>query len=168
MARFRNAYGVVDPEQQAKVQLEMISKLQDELIGARMQLLQLRQMAPENPQIPILTTRVQGLSREIDAQMGRVAGGRRSLSANAVEYERLELDRQVADRRLAAAMNSLQEAQSESRRKQAYVERISQPSLADDPAEPRRLRSIFATFILGLVAWGILRLLLAGVREHHG
>ena len=53
LARFRNTHGVVDPEQQAKVQLEMISKLQDELIGARMQLLQLRKIAPENPEIPV-------------------------------------------------------------------------------------------------------------------
>lgn len=168
LARFRNAFGVIDPEQQAKVQLELVSKLQDELIGARMQVLQLQAIAPENPQIPILRTRVAGLTREIDVQMGRVAGGRASLSASAVRYQRLELERQFADRRLAAAMTSLQEAQSESRRQQAYVERIVQPNRPDEAQEPRRLRGILATFLLGLLAWGILRLLLAGVREHHG
>lgn len=168
LARFRNAQGVIDPEQQAKVQLEMISKLQDELIGARMQLLQLRQMAPENPQIPVLVARIEGLAREIDVQMGRVAGGRRSLSASAVQYARLELERQLSDKRLAAATTALQEARDEARRQQAYVERIAQPSLPDNPAEPRRLRGILATLVLSLIAWGILRLFLAGVREHHG
>jgi len=168
LAAFRNSHGVVDPEEQAKAQLEMISKLQDELIGARVQLQQLQQMAPENPQIPLLTTRISGLERQIAEQKGEVAGGRRSLSGTAVQYERLELERQYADRRLAAAMNSLQDAEDEARRKQAYVERIAQPSLPDEPAEPRRLRGIFATFVLGLIAWGILRLLLAGLKEHHG
>ena len=48
----------------------------------------------------------------------------------------------------------------------AYVERVAQPSLPDDALEPRRLRGILATFVIGLVAWGILTLLLAGVREH--
>ena len=38
LAAFRNRAGVIDPERQASVQLQMISKLQDELIGARMQL----------------------------------------------------------------------------------------------------------------------------------
>jgi capsular polysaccharide transport system permease protein len=38
--------------------------------------------------------------------------------------------------------------------------------LPDVAQEPRRLRSVAATFILGLVAWGILSMLLAGVREH--
>lgn len=168
LAAFRNTHGVVDPEEQAKAQLDMISKLQDELIGAKVQLQQLQQMAPENPQIPLLTTRISGLQRQIAEQKGEVTGGRRSLSQTAVQYERLELERQYADRRLAAAMNSLQDAEDEARRKQAYVERIAQPSLPDEPAEPRRLRGILATLILGLVAWGILRLLLAGVREHHG
>jgi capsular polysaccharide transport system permease protein len=168
LASFRNTHGVVNPEEQAKAQLAMISKLQDELIGARVQLQQLQEMAPQNPQVPLLHTRIASLQTQIDQQMGRVAGGRRSLSASAVQYERLELERQYADRRLGAAMNSLQNAEDEARRKQAYVERIAEPSLPDEAAEPRRLRGIFATFILGLIAWGILRLLLAGLREHHG
>lgn len=168
LAQFRNASGIIDPEKQAAVQLQMISKLQDELIGSRMQLLQLKSMAPENPQIPILQTRVTGLSREIDRQLGLVAGSRKSLSANAARYQRLQLDRDFAEKRLAAAMTSLQDAQAEARRKQAYVERIAQPSIPDKAEEPRRLRGIFATFILGLVAWAILSMLIAGVREHHG
>jgi capsular polysaccharide transport system permease protein len=167
LAAFRNTHGVVDPEEQAKAQLELVSKLQDELISARMQLLQLQRIAPENPQVPILDTRIQGLSHQIDVEMGRVAGDRRSLSGTAVQYERLDLERQFADRRLAAAMTSLQEAQSEAQRKQAYVERIAQPSLPDEATEPRRLRGILATLIVGLVVWGVLRLLLAGLREHH-
>jgi capsular polysaccharide transport system permease protein len=167
LAAFRNSHGVVDPEEQAKVQLEMISKLQDDLIGSRVQLAQLENMAPENPQIPVLTTRISGLQRQIDEQMGRVAGSRRSLSQTAVQYERLELERELADKRVAAAMTSLQGAEDEAQRKQAYIERIAEPSRPDSAAEPRRLRGIFATFVLGLIAWGILRLLLAGLHEHH-
>jgi capsular polysaccharide transport system permease protein len=108
------------------------------------------------------------LSHEINQQSGMVAGSSRSLSANAAEYQRLQLESQIADRRLTGAMNSLQEASDEARRKQAYVERIVEPSLADDAQEPRRLRSILATLILGLVGWAIARMLLAGIREHHG
>ena len=167
LAQFRNSRGIIDPEKQAALQLEMVSKLQDELIGARTQLQQLRVMAPENPQIPILETRISSLTREIEEQLGLVAGNRRSLSATAAQYQRLQLEREFADRRLAAAMNSLEESRNEARRKQAYVERIVQPSLPDEAQEPRRLRGIFATFILGLVAWAILTMLIAGVREHH-
>lgn len=168
LAQFRNGTGIIDPEKQAAVQIQMISKLQDELIGSKVQLLQLRQMAPQNPQIPVLEARTAGLAREIQTQMGLVAGSSRSLSGTAVRYQRLMLQRDFADKRLAAALTSLQEARAEARRKQAYVERIAQPSLPDEAEEPRRLRGIFSTLILGLVAWGILSMLLAGLREHHG
>jgi len=166
LAAFRNRSGVIDPEKQATVQLQFVSKLQDELIGARLQLQQLQALAPENPQIPLLQTRIAGLSRQIDSELGRVAGSQRSLSAAAVQYQRLSLDREYADRRLAAALTSLQEARNESRRKQAYLERIVEANLPDEAQEPRRLRGIFATFVLGLVAYGILTMLLAGIREH--
>jgi BexC/CtrB/KpsE family polysaccharide export inner-membrane protein len=166
LAAFRNRSGVIDPEKQATVQLQFVSKLQDELIGAQLQLQQLRALAPENPQIPLLQTRIAGLTRQIDLELGRVAGSQRSLSAAAVQYQRLTLDREYADRRLSAAMTSLQEARNEARRKQAYVERIVDANLPDEAQEPRRLRSIFATLVLALIAYGILTMLLAGIREH--
>lgn len=166
LAAFRNTKGIVDPEQQATVQLQLVSKLQDEMIAAQVQLQQLQALAPENPQIPLLRARISGLKRQIDVEFGRVAGGQQSLSADAVQYQRLVLDREYADKRLAAALGSLQEARNEARRKQAYVERIVEPNLPDKSLEPRRLRGIVATFVLGLVAYGILTMLLAGVREH--
>lgn len=166
LAAFRQRSGVVDPERQATVQIQLVSKLQDELIGARLQLQQLQSLAPDNPQIPLLQTRIAGLQRQIDAESGRAAGSQRSLSAAAVQYQRLALDREYADKRLTAALASLQEARNESRRKQAYVERIVEANLPDEAKQPRRLRGILATFILGLVAFGILSMLMAGVREH--
>lgn len=166
LAAFRNQQGIVNPESQATLQLQLVSKLQDELIAARVQLQQLQALAPENPQIPLLRTRIAGLTRQIAGEQGRVTGGQGSLSAGAVRYQRLALDREYADKRLAAALASLQDARNEARRKQAYVERIVQPSLPDEAQEPRRIRGILATLVMGLVAYGILSLLLAGVREH--
>lgn len=163
---FRNQEGVVDPEKQATVQLQMISKLQDELIVTRTQLRELRAFAPQNPQIEVLAARASGLSAEINEQLGMVAGDKKSLSSRAAQYQRLWLESQFADKQLASAMASLEEARNEARRKQAYVERIVQPNLPDDLLEPRRIRGIIATFVLGLATWGILSMLIAGMREH--
>ena len=167
LAVYRNQEGVVDPEKQATVQLQMISKLQDELIATKTQLVQLRAFAPANPQIAVLETRAAELSREIDAELGKVAGDRKSLAATAVQYQRLALETEFMNKQLAAAMTSLEEARNEARRKQAYVERIVQPNLPDDALEPRRMRGIAATFAMGLIAWGVASILLAGVKEHH-
>lgn len=166
LSSYRNRAGVVDPEKQASLQLQMISKIQDELIASRTQLQQLRAFAPQNSQVSVLTGRIKELESEIQAEQGKVAGDSKSLSSAAAQYQRLALESQFADKQLATVMASLEEAQNEARRKQAYVERIVQPNLPDKPLEPRRLRAIFATLALGLIAWGVLNLLIAGVKEH--
>ena len=168
LAAYRNRNAVVDPEKQATVVLQMIAKLQDELIASRTQLTQLQTFTPRNPQIPVLQRQVVELSRAIEQETARVAGGSRSLASTAEAYQRLQLETEVADKQLAGAMASLQEAYSEARRKQTYVERIAQPSLPDYSFYPRRLRSTLATLALGLLLWGIYRLLAAGTREHIG
>jgi capsular polysaccharide transport system permease protein len=166
LSSYRNAKGVVDPERQATVQLQQVAKLQDELIATKTQLAQLRAFTPQNPQIQSLQLRAQTLQAEMDAETTKVAGGERSLSGKAAEFQRLALEREFADKQLGSALVSLEQARNEAQRKQVYLERIAQPSVPDIAMEPRRLRAIFSTFVLGLAAWGILTMLLAGVREH--
>jgi capsular polysaccharide transport system permease protein len=166
LAEFRNEQGVIDPDKQAAVQLQMVSKLQDSLIASRAELAQIQALAAQNPQVPILRARVAQLTADIDAELGKVTGGRKSLSSVAVRYQRLQLESQYADKLLAANMAAYNDARNEAVRKQVYVERIVEPNLPDYATEPRRLRGIVATLVLGVIAWGVLSLLLAGVREH--
>jgi capsular polysaccharide transport system permease protein len=166
LSAYRTAKGVVDPERQATAQLQQVAKLQDELIATKTQLAQLKAFTPQNPQIPSMQLRAKTLQGEMDIETGKVTGDGRSLSNKAADYQRLALEREFADKQLGSAMASLELARNEAQRKQVYIERIVQPSLPDLAMEPRRLRSILATFVLGLVAWGILSMLLAGVREH--
>lgn len=166
LSTFRNQKGVIDPEKQSAIQLQQISKLQEQLLLTKSQLMQLTSFTKDNPQIPALQKQVALLQNEITLQMNQVTGGEKSFSSKAAEYQRLQLEREFADKQLAIAMSSLESARNEAIRKQLYLERISQPSKPDYPVEPRRLRSILATLILGLIAWGILSILLAGVREH--
>ena len=140
--------------------------MQDEFIANKIQLAQLRSFAHDNPQISSLQQRVETLQSEINAETAKVAGGNRSLSNKSAEYEGLILERGFAEKQLAAALTSLEQARNEAQRKQLYLERIIQPSRPDYAMEPRRLRNIIATLVLGLIAWGILTMLLAGIREH--
>jgi capsular polysaccharide transport system permease protein len=166
LSAYRNQEAIVDPEKQAQVQLQLVSKLQDELISTREQLLQLRQFTPQNPQIEFLSAKVASLQNDIDRETSNVAGSNRSLAGKVARYQRLALESQFADRQLAISMASLEEARNEARRKQIYLERIVQPNRPDIATEPRRLRGIVATFVLGLVSWAILTMLLAGLKEH--
>ena len=167
LARYRNQKGVIDPERQSAIPLQQIGKLQDELVATKAQILQLEKFAKENPQLPVLRQRAGLLESEIQAETNRVAGGGdKSLAGKAAEYQRLALEREFADKMLASAMSTLEQAHNEAQRKQLYLERIVQPVIPDHAMEPRRLRAVLATFAVGLIAFGILTMLLAGMREH--
>lgn len=166
LAQYRGAERIVDPAQESLVGLQMVGKLQDQLIAAKTQLRQLQTYTPEASQIPFLRTQIRQLQSEIEQTRKGLTGGSGSLSAAMVRYQELAVNSEFAEQQLAIALASLQEAQAEARRKRNYVERISDPSLPDFAEEPRRIRSILATLVLGLLTWGVLSMLLIGVREH--
>jgi capsular polysaccharide transport system permease protein len=168
LTRYRNDQGVIDPEKQSVIPLQQIARLQDELFATKLQIGQLEKLAEDNPQLPVLRQRARLQEQAIQADMRRVAGARdHSLASKAGEYQRLVLEKEFADKMLASAMSTLELARSDAQRKQLYLERIVQPNKPDVPREPRRLRDVLITFIVSLIIWGILSLLLAGIREHH-
>jgi len=166
LATFRSGRSVFDPGVQGTMQLQGVVKLNEELLAAEAQLAQIRKVSPENPQVGSLRSHVDGLRQAIREEKGRVLGGSGGLVAQSPEYDRLVLDKTFADRQLATALAALDTARAEAQRKQLYLERLVQPHLPDYAVEPRRIRSVLTVFVLGLVAWGVLGLIVAGVREH--
>jgi|CXWL01.1.fsa_nt_gi capsular polysaccharide transport system permease protein len=166
VSNYRNTKGVFDPEKQSALQLQQVSKLQDELIATKIQLAQMRSLTRDNPQISSLQKQLETLQNEINSETAKVAGGDRSLANKSTQYEGLILERGFAEKQLAAALTSLEQARNDAQRKQLYLERIVQPSKPDVAVEPRRIRSVIATFLLGMIIWGVLSILVSGVKEH--
>ena len=166
LATFRSGQAVFDPGVQGTMLLQGVAKLNEELRTAEAQLAQVRKVSPENPQIGSLRSHVDGLRQAIREEKSRVLGRSNGLVAQSPEYDRLVLERTFADRQLATALASLDTARAEAQRKQLYLERLVQPHLPDYAVEPRRIRSVLTVFVLGLVAWGVFSLIVAGVREH--
>jgi capsular polysaccharide transport system permease protein len=166
LSTYRSKNGVLDPEKQGVMQLQNLSRLQDELITTTVQLTQIKSISPDNPQLPALQQRLASIQGALATERSKVVGGQSSLADKAGDFERLELDKVFAEKQLATALSSLEQARADTQRKQLYLERISGPSKPDVGLEPRRFRAVLATFLVGLIAWGILGMLVAGVREH--
>jgi len=167
LAEFRAEKSVMDPEKQSAAQLLQISKIEDQLITTKMELTQLLRSSPQNPQLPTLRARQSTLESEIARELSKITGSSGSLSSKAAGYMRVALERDFAEKQLAAAMSFLENARTEAQRQQLYLERIVQPNMPDHAVEPRRLRSVAVVLVLGLMAWGLLGLLLASIREHY-
>ena len=103
VSTFRSTKAVFDPERQSALALQLVSKLQDELISTRTQLAQVQSLTTDNPLVPTLKRRLQTLQSAISAETAKVAGGGQSLSNQSADFERLALERDFADRQLATA-----------------------------------------------------------------
>ncbi len=166
LSEYRSDRGVFDPDRQSAIQLQGVARLQDELRAAQVQLNQVRQVSPNNPQVAGLANRVEELQRALASESAKVTGKGASLSAKSPAFDRLALEKQFADRQLATAFSALETARSEAQRKQLYLERLVQPNLPDKAMEPRRVRSVLMVLALGLLVWGVISLVVASVREH--
>jgi capsular polysaccharide transport system permease protein len=166
LSGYRGKQAVFDPERQSALQLQGVAKLQEELLGAEAQLAQLRQLSPDNPQIPSLKSRIEALRKTVATEGAKVAGGDGSFSTKSPAYDRLQLEKVFAERQLATALASLESARNEANRKQLYLERLVQPNLPDKALEPRRIRNIFTVLLLGIILWGVASLVVASVKEH--
>jgi capsular polysaccharide transport system permease protein len=166
LSDFRNAKSVFDPEKQSGLQLEQVGRLREELIATRKEIADIGSVARDNPQLPVLHNRTRVLEADINAEMAKVAGDRHSLSSKSAEYEEVVLERDFAAKRLEIALGSLEQARENAMKQQLYLERIAQPNKPDIAIEPRRFRSVVATLLLSLIAWGILSLLVTAMKEH--
>ena len=163
---YRSKHAVFAPNKQAAIELEGIARLQAELVTTDAELAQLKQLSPNNPQIPGLKSRAETLRTAIAGQASKVTGAHGSLSARAPKFEQLALESSIADKELGATLAELDAARRDAERQQLYLERLVPPSLPDDSLLPRRLRSIVTVFVIGLIMWGVLSLVLASIREH--
>ena len=166
MFEYRSKHEVFEPDKQAAIQLESVAKIQEELIATEAQLAQVQKLSPNNPQISGLESRAATLRHAIEAEAAKVTSANGSFSARAPNFERLTLETVFADKQLGVALADLETARSEALRQQLYLDRFVQPNLPDKAMEPRRIRSVFAVFLVSLIAWGVVSLLIAAIREH--
>jgi len=166
LSAFRANRSVFDPDRQSALQLQSVVRMREELLSAETQLEQVRKVSPNNPQVSTMESRVRALREAIADENARVLGREGGLSAKSPIYDQLALEKTFADRQLATALAALDTARNEAARKQLYLERLVQPNRPDKALEPRRVRGIVTTLVVGLILWGIVGLVVASVREH--
>lgn len=167
LAAYRNGHDVINPLGQSQLQLSMVSKLQDELIKDKVELNSIQIHAPQNPNVSVLQSNIVALKKEISDTNSGVTGDKESLASKDTEYERLAVNQVIAQKLLEAAVTSLEQARIAAQKQELYLETISQPNLPDVAQYPKRLQGIIATLLITLMVWGILTILIGGIKEHH-
>jgi capsular polysaccharide transport system permease protein len=166
LTAYRVKQKMLDPKSASTGVLELIGQMNSAQANARAQLGELLNNSPNSPQIPLVRTRIASLDKLIAEERAKLSGAADSVVAALTEYERLDLQRQLAEKALASAFTSLEAARIEAQRQQLYLETIAQPNLADYPLYPKRIVSFVTVFATCMLAYGLIWLLVANVREH--
>jgi capsular polysaccharide transport system permease protein len=166
LTAYRVEQKMIDPKSASAGVLELIGQMSAAQATARQQLGELLKNSPSSPQIPVVQTRIASLDKLITEERAKLSGETNSVVAGLTEYERLALDRELAEKALASAFTSLEAARLEAQRQQLYLETIAQPNLADYPLYPKRAVSFGMVLVSCLLAYGIAWLLVISAREH--
>lgn len=166
LTAYRNSVRLIDPDKTAAANLELVSRLEAQAAMVRAQRSALAASAPQSPQLPVLDRQIAAISDQIDHERARAAGEDDSLAPKVATFERLSLERDLDAKTLQSAVAALEAARVEARRQQLFLDRVVSPDFPDAPEEPHRLEMILLVFISSLVAYSILALIVAGLREH--
>lgn len=166
MTAYRNTTRLIDPDKAAVANLELVSRLEAQVAMVRAQRSALAASAPQSPQLPVLDRQIAAISDQIASEQSRAAGEDNSLAPKVEQFERLSLERDLDAKTLQNAIAGLEAARLDARRQQLFLDRVVSPNLPDAPEEPHRLQMIFLVFASCLIAYSILALVIAGLREH--
>jgi len=166
LTAYRVEQKMLDPKSTSAGVLELIGQMSGAQAAARQQLGELFKNSPNSPQIPVVQSRIASLDKLIAEERTKLTGETNSVVTVLTEYERLTLDRELAEKALASAFTSLEAARLEAQRQQLYLETIAQPNLADYPLYPKRTISFGMVLVSCLLVYGIAWLLVISAREH--
>jgi capsular polysaccharide transport system permease protein len=171
MRNLRNTAGVLDTVTTSQVMTQMQGDL-------RLQLIQLQQeydaqrhtIEPTAPQLRVLAARIDSMKqamRDLQARMTDSNGSSgRALSDSMGRFEKLELEKDIAEKQYAAAAAAFEQARVDLETQNIYLATFLHPVLAQEALYPRRLWLWSIVTVLSLLLWGLGAGIAVLVRNH--
>ncbi|MEZ0167572.1 hypothetical protein [Microvirga sp. TS319] len=168
---YRDKIGILDPMKTAEVTIAAIARLQDEKLKMEQELSTRRTTQGANaPIVRNLQARVETVNSQIAELQARLTSQRQqtdpALSQVAMRFEELQTQQGFAQKAYEMSLANLEKARAEAARQHLFLVPFVQPTLAEAEKYPRRVLSIFLSFLGAAMLWGIGLLIVAGVRDH--
>src|SRR5690606_15928190 len=167
---FQNEHGVLDPVAQAMGNTSLTVELQATLARQEAELRALLGYLDENAhQVQALRAQIAGTRAQLEAEARRAmtAAGGTSLNVLAGEYQELQTTLEFALDAYRLALSGVETARAESTRKLKSLVLVQSPVVPEAAEYPRRAYTLVALLMgLGLL-YGIARLVVATIEDHH-
>ncbi|MGZ8370256.1 MAG: hypothetical protein ACXWVH_04275 [Caulobacteraceae bacterium] len=171
VTRYRTATGVLDPSASATATSGAIQALEAQVAQVQGEAASIATYSTANaPLMRQNAARLATLRAQIAAEKQRLAssGNSNSLAEKVYQYEGLAVDKEYAEKRLVAALESFDQARALASQRERFVVRVVSPNYPDEATLPRRFLSFIETVLVALAAYAIVALAIAGVSDHQG
>lgn len=169
---FRNEHKELDPKATVSGLQSLIFELEGERAKVKAELSEARSyMKPTAPQVKALEKRLAAVETQLNAERARIAGNPAEGSAInswVSQYENLMIESEFAQKQLTTAMSAYEQARSMALAKSRYLVAIQQPTLPDESRYPRTWVFTLCAFFGFFLIYGLVRLIVASIREHAG
>lgn len=166
LTKYRNTQSLIDPTKQAGGVLEISNNMIGQRAALQAQLDLMQRVAPNNPSIPALSSRINAISVQIASQDSRVVGSGSGIASKMGGYENLLVEQEFATESMNAANAALVQARAEAQRQQFYLERVVDPNMPDMPLLPKRLFNVLIVFAAATCLYFIAWMFIVGILEH--
>jgi capsular polysaccharide transport system permease protein len=166
LAQYRNAQSLIDPSKQAVGVLDIANGMTAERAALQAQLDTMQRLAPRNPSLPALRSRINAIAVQIASQGSRVVGNGSGIASKLGDYENLLVEQEFSTDSLTAANAALVQARAEAQRQQFYLERVVDPNIPDTPLLPTRFLNILIVLAASACVYFIAWMFMVGVLEH--
>lgn len=169
---FRDEHRELDPKATASGLQTLVFELEGERSKVKAQLEEARSYMQANaPMVRSLEKRLAAVEAQLKAEKARIAGTQEtSLALNAwvSQYENLMIESEFAQKQLVSAMTALEQARAMALAKTQYIVPIQHPTLPDESRYPRTWVFTLCAFFGFFFLYGMVRLIIASIREHAG
>jgi len=165
---FQNKYGILSADASGASLQGIISALEKELVELRTEDETLTSYLNETAaEVVAVRARIAAVARQLQSERQKLAS-QNSVSANDVsaEYQALELQVRFATDQYKSSLIALEKARIESYKKLKHLVVVQSPSKPDEALEPRKLYNIATLFVVLSLAYGIISMIVATIREH--
>lgn len=167
---FQGKNKLLDPTVQAQASGAMVAELQSSITKSEAELRALRSFLHEDAyQVKSLRSQIDAMRVQLEAERSRGTGGGRQsdrLGALSIEYEGLKTKAEFALDAYKLALGAVENARIDATRKLKSLVVIEPATLPQTAEYPRRLYNL-ATLLIGcLLLYGVVRLVIATIREH--
>ncbi|MBD9573531.1 hypothetical protein [Ensifer sp. ENS08] len=165
LTAFRNAEGFVDAKAEVGLSNKVLAGVLSELSAVETELSRLQLATPNSPLIVDLRLKRSALQEEVAKQRRLMTGDRTAISGKLERYERLVLERDLAEKTLINSVATLAKAQQDTSKERRYIDQVAEPTEADRPMLPYRWLNVIATLGISLALYWVTRSVLMLLME---